>query len=181
MRDRRFAKQIADGFFPPETKLPPRNNEPFGEVPAWDDLDAQDQALFARYQEVYAAMVDNVDQNLGRLLSTVDALGELDNTIVIFTSDNGGTGEGGLLSIAFPADYATSGRFFAYYTTPNEVRLSSFVHDAGNANHASASSETVLLSERPVTAAGTSRSYTLFAAVKLPVTGRFVIVRFAPL
>ena len=96
LRDRRFAKQIADGFFPPETKLPPRNNEPFGEVPAWDDLDAQDQALFARYQEVYAAMVDNVDQNLGRLLGTLDALGELDNTIVIFTSDNGGTGEGGL-------------------------------------------------------------------------------------
>ena len=54
------------------------------------------RALFARYQEVYAAMVDNVDQNLGRLLGTLDALGELDNTIVIFTSDNGGTGEGGV-------------------------------------------------------------------------------------
>ena len=40
-------------------------------------------------------MVDNVDQNLARLLSTLDALGELDNTIVVFTSDNGGTGEGG--------------------------------------------------------------------------------------
>jgi arylsulfatase A-like enzyme len=96
LRDRRFAKQIADGFFPAETKLPPRNNEPFGVVPAWDDLEPQDQALFARYQEVYAAVVDNVDQNLGRLLGTLDALGELDNTIVIFTSDNGGTGEGGL-------------------------------------------------------------------------------------
>ena len=95
-RDRRFAKQIADGLFPAGTQLPPRNNEPFGEVPAWDDLDAPEQALFARYQEVYAAMVDNVDQNLGRLLGTLDALGELDNTIVIFTSDNGGTGEGGL-------------------------------------------------------------------------------------
>ena len=52
--------------------------------------------MFARYQEVYAAVVDNVDQNLGRLLGTLDALGELDNTIVIFTSDNGGTGEGGV-------------------------------------------------------------------------------------
>ena len=40
-------------------------------------------------------MVDNVDQNLGRLLDTVEALGELDNTIVVFTSDNGGTAEGG--------------------------------------------------------------------------------------
>jgi arylsulfatase len=45
--------------------------------------------------EVYAAMVDHVDQNLGRLLGAIDALGELDDTIVVFTSDNGGTGEGG--------------------------------------------------------------------------------------
>ncbi len=45
--------------------------------------------------EVYAAMVDNIDQNLGRLLDTVEQLGELDDTIVVFTSDNGGTAEGG--------------------------------------------------------------------------------------
>jgi arylsulfatase len=40
-------------------------------------------------------MVENIDTNLGRLLATLAALGELDNTIVVFTSDNGGTGEGG--------------------------------------------------------------------------------------
>lgn len=95
VREQRFARQLADGLFPPGTALPPRNSEPFSEVSAWDDLDPQDQALFARYQEAYAAMVDNVDQNLGRLLDTLEALGDLDNTIVIFTSDNGGTGEGG--------------------------------------------------------------------------------------
>jgi arylsulfatase len=95
IRERRFAKQLAEGFFEPGTKLPPRNNDLVWQVPAWADLDPQDQALFARYQEAYAAMVDNVDQNLGRLLHTLEALGELDNTIVIFTSDNGGTGEGG--------------------------------------------------------------------------------------
>ena len=45
--------------------------------------------------EVYAAMVDNVDQNLARLLDILDALGDLENTVVVFTSDNGGTEEGG--------------------------------------------------------------------------------------
>ena len=40
-------------------------------------------------------MVDNVDQNLGRLLGAIEGLGELEDTIVVFTSDNGGTGEGG--------------------------------------------------------------------------------------
>jgi arylsulfatase len=45
--------------------------------------------------EVYAAMVRSVDASLGRILATIEALGELDNTIVVFTSDNGGTAEGG--------------------------------------------------------------------------------------
>ncbi len=45
--------------------------------------------------EVYAALVDNIDRNLGRLTGTLEALGELDNTVIVFTSDNGGTGEGG--------------------------------------------------------------------------------------
>jgi arylsulfatase len=40
-------------------------------------------------------MVDNIDQNLGRLLDTLAALSELDNTLVMFTSDNGGSSEGG--------------------------------------------------------------------------------------
>jgi arylsulfatase A-like enzyme len=45
---------------------------------------------------VYAAMIENLDDNIGRLLAAVDAAGEADNTLVIFTSDNGGlsTAEG---------------------------------------------------------------------------------------
>ena len=94
-REQRFARQLAAGLFPAGTRLAPRNWEPGLEVPAWEELPADTRQLFARYQEVYAAMVDNVDQNLGRLVEMVDALGELDNTIVVFTSDNGGTAEGG--------------------------------------------------------------------------------------
>src|SRR5712691_695038 len=94
-RDERFRRQLEMGLFPPRTRLAPRNFESGLEVPAWADLPQQKREIFARYQEVYAAMIDNVDQNLGRLLATVDAFGELDNTIVVFTSDNGGTAEGG--------------------------------------------------------------------------------------
>jgi arylsulfatase len=95
VRESRFGRQLQRGLFPPGTRLAPRNFEPGLEVPAWSDLSTGDRQLYARYQEVYAAMVDNIDQNLGRLLDTVDVLGELDNTIVVFTSDNGGTAEGG--------------------------------------------------------------------------------------
>jgi arylsulfatase len=95
VREKRFARQLELGLFPAGTRMAPRNVEPGLEVPAWSDLTDHERWMFARYQEVYAAMVDNVDQNLGRLLGTLEALGELENTIVVFTSDNGGTAEGG--------------------------------------------------------------------------------------
>ncbi len=95
LRDTRFAKQLADGLFPPGTRLPRRNFEKGHEVGPWDEVPPDARELYARYMEVYAAMVDNIDQNLGRLTRTLADLGELDNTVIVFTSDNGGTGEGG--------------------------------------------------------------------------------------
>lgn len=95
VRESRLARQIAAGIFPEGTPLPPRENSAAFGVPAWADLTSEQRERFGRYMEVYAAMVDNVDQNLGRLLGVLDELGERENTIVIFTSDNGGTGEGG--------------------------------------------------------------------------------------
>ncbi|MEU5693127.1 arylsulfatase [Actinosynnema sp. NPDC020468] len=95
VRERRFAKQLAEGLFPPDTVLPPRNSEPHRDVPAWDDVPEDRRALFARYQEVYAASLSNVDQSLGRIVEALRKHGELDNTIIVFTSDNGATAEGG--------------------------------------------------------------------------------------
>ncbi|HEX8969294.1 MAG TPA: arylsulfatase, partial [Chloroflexota bacterium] len=95
LRQERYRRQMEIGLFPEGTRLAPRNFEPGMQVAAWSDLPEEQRLLFARYQEVYAAMVDNIDQNLARVLDTVDAFGELDNTIVVFTSDNGGTAEGG--------------------------------------------------------------------------------------
>ncbi|MFD4292247.1 arylsulfatase [Rhodococcus sp. NPDC058532] len=95
VRQSRFASQLAQGLFPAGTEQVPRNVEPGFDVPEWDSLDAYRRARFARYMEVYAAMVDSVDQSVGRILDTIEDFGELDNTIVVFTSDNGGTAEGG--------------------------------------------------------------------------------------
>lgn len=95
IRRLRHARQIELGVIPPDTPLPPRHGEPGFDVPAWDSLPADQQRLYARYMEVYAAMVDSVDASLRRILDTVAALGEMDDTLVIFTSDNGGTSEGG--------------------------------------------------------------------------------------
>jgi arylsulfatase A-like enzyme len=91
----RHARQIELGIIGPDVPLPPRNAEPGFDVPAWDSLARRDRELYARYMEVYAAMVHNVDDSVGRIVETVEELGELHNTIFVFTSDNGGTGEGG--------------------------------------------------------------------------------------
>lgn len=88
VRSARFARQVRDGLFPPGTEAAP------GDLP-WDELTDDQRDLFARYMEVYAAAVDNVDQNLARLLDALEELGERDDTIVVVASDNGGTGEGG--------------------------------------------------------------------------------------
>lgn len=95
LRRRRFAEQLAQGLFPPGTEQKPRNTEPGYEAAEWDSLTADEQRRYAKYMEVYAGMVDSIDQSLGRIVDLLDDLGELDNTIIVFTSDNGGTAEGG--------------------------------------------------------------------------------------
>lgn len=95
IRSSRLAKQISEGLFPEGLPLPDRTAAPGYEVPAWDELPAETRPLYARHMEIYAAMVDSVDQSVGRILDTIEAYGELDDTIVVFTSDNGGTMEGG--------------------------------------------------------------------------------------
>ena len=94
VRQRRFERQQELGVVPEGAVLPPRNSEPHHAVEAWDDLTDTERELYARYQEIYAGMVDNVDQNFGRLRAGLEALGEWENTIVVFTSDNGGSREG---------------------------------------------------------------------------------------
>jgi arylsulfatase len=118
LRDERFARQKATGLFAGDTQMADRNSEQFLDVGAWEELSSDVREVFARYMEVYAASIESVDENLGRLLAVIDQLGELENTIVIFTSDNGGTAEGGehgtrsyfkqfIHGLRLPADWET--------------------------------------------------------------------------
>ncbi|HYI60791.1 MAG TPA: arylsulfatase [Acidimicrobiales bacterium] len=94
LRQERFARLVELGILAPGTVLPPRNAEAGHDVAPWDELSDPQRRLAARYMEIYAAMVDNVDQSTGRLMSALEAMGERDNTIVVFTSDNGASREG---------------------------------------------------------------------------------------
>lgn len=93
VRVERLERQIATGLLPEGTTLP--DDAADDGIPAWDELDDDARILFARHMEVYAAAVDGVDQSLGRLVAHLKEIDEYENTIIVFTSDNGGTAEGG--------------------------------------------------------------------------------------
>ena len=92
MRQRRLDRQISLGLVPAGTQLAPRE----ATVPAWDSLPADERALYERHMETYAAMLECVDQNVGRLVDLLRDMGELDNTIFVVSADNGGTHAGGV-------------------------------------------------------------------------------------
>ncbi|MGJ3510040.1 arylsulfatase [Enemella sp. A6] len=93
-REQRFTRQQELGVVDAEVTLAPRNDEPGLDVPAWDGLTDDQRRLSARHMEAYAAMVDRIDQSFGRIKAALEELDEWDNTIVVFTSDNGASGEG---------------------------------------------------------------------------------------
>ena len=92
-RDRRIARQKAAGIVPDSTRLPPRNDG----VQAWSSHTADERRFFIRLQSAYAAMLDHADQHLGRLVGFLEQTSMLANTIVLVTSDNGASQEGGPL------------------------------------------------------------------------------------
>ncbi len=94
VRASRFERQRQLGIVAPDTQLAPRNHEENDDVAAWDDLDDAARRQYARYMEIFAAMVETVDDSWARLRIALDQLGVLDSTIVIFTSDNGASREG---------------------------------------------------------------------------------------
>jgi hypothetical protein len=94
IRAERHRRQIELSVIEPGTPLSPRPAEEGDDVVAWDSLDASTQELFARYMAVFAGMLDCIDQSVGALRSTLEQMGEWDNTIVVFCSDNGASREG---------------------------------------------------------------------------------------
>lgn len=91
LREKWFASQKESGVVPKEAELTDR--APY--VEAWDALTPEQKKLFARYMETYAGFLEHTDAQIGRLIDYLESIGELDNTVVVFLSDNGASAEGG--------------------------------------------------------------------------------------
>ncbi len=102
MRQERLQRTIDLGLVPPTTRLAP----PPADHRAWADLSPLEQAASARAMQVNAGMMEAADHHIGRLLDHLDKAGQLDNTLVIITSDNGP--EAAKTTIDGPANLALS-------------------------------------------------------------------------
>jgi arylsulfatase len=90
VRAKRLERQRALGLVPATTQLPPLSPG----ADAWDSLDATQKRIYARYMEVYAGLITNLDANIGRVLAVLDDAGWRENTLIVLFSDNGGSAEG---------------------------------------------------------------------------------------
>ena len=100
LRERRFESLKTAGIIPTDSTLPPRNDA----ITPWGDLTAEEQKIESRKMELYAAMVDNLDDHVGRLIDYLKENELYDNTLIVFMSDNGAAAE----------DFYNSGPFVEY-------------------------------------------------------------------
>lgn len=91
VRKKRFEKQKQLGVIPENTQLSPRDPE----AKAWNEMSEEKRKDLAHRMEIYAAQIDSIDQNVGKLVGKLKELGQFDNTLILFMSDNGCSAEGG--------------------------------------------------------------------------------------
>ncbi len=90
LRERRFARQKELGILEPDhCRLSPR--DPVAQ--AWSSVAEADREEWDRRMAVHAAMVDCMDQGVGRVLQAIEQIGATENTVVMFLSDNGASAE----------------------------------------------------------------------------------------
>jgi arylsulfatase len=122
IRERRLARQKQLGLIPATTQLPPRDpkSQPWTGSPA--------QVKEVRNMETYAAMVTRMDANIGRLTAFLKARGQLDNTLILFLSDNGAWASGATYEQEWAETGDTPFRLFKLFTHEGGIRTPFIAH-----------------------------------------------------
>lgn len=90
LREKKLASLKRLGIVGEDTQLPPSENA------RWDDLSEADQRELEFRRAIYAAQIERLDANIGRVIEKVSELGRIDDTLVLFLSDNGCSNEQGM-------------------------------------------------------------------------------------
>ncbi|HEV3163675.1 MAG TPA: arylsulfatase [Isosphaeraceae bacterium] len=105
LREETLARQKQLGVVPPNTKLAPKP----AAIKDWDALSADEKTLFAHQMEVFAGFGEHADHEVGRLVSAIESLGAMDNTLFLYiVGDNGASAEGGMFGLFNEATYFNS-------------------------------------------------------------------------
>ncbi len=93
LREETFARQKQLGVIPPDCQLTPRHKE----IPAWDEMPDDLKPVLRRQMEVYAGFLEYTDYHVGRVLDSLEKIGQLENTLIYYIiGDNGASAEGTL-------------------------------------------------------------------------------------
>jgi arylsulfatase A-like enzyme len=121
IRADRIARMQAVGLLDPESTVFPR----LPEIPAWEDLTADERRAEARRMELFAAMVEHMDANIGKLVGYLKAKGLYDDTVIVFLSDNGPEGTAFAVGPPWdnsdPSTWGDRGTFIQYGPTWAQV------------------------------------------------------------
>ncbi len=161
IRERRLARMKELGLAPRDLALSPRTVVPKNwanagkdsadkQIPAWETLPEDRRKDLARRMATFAAMVDRMDQAVGRVVGYLKRTGQLENTLILFLSDNGACGEwdpfgfdgesgpnnvlhagAGVKSIGGPASYVSYGSGWANACSTPYRYYKQFTHEGG--------------------------------------------------
>lgn len=92
LREERYKRMIDMGLINEHLSLSKRDPE----VQPWDSLTVEQKDRMDLLMSIYAAQIDRMDQGIGKVLAKLETEGKLDNTLILFLSDNGGCHEGGI-------------------------------------------------------------------------------------
>ena len=124
-REETFKRQKEMGIIPDNAKLTKRPDS----LAAWDSLPEDERKVYSRMMSVFAAFTAHTDHEVGRLIDTIDEMGELENTLVLYMAgDNGSSAEGGLNGLL------NEMTFFNAIPEPLELKLGS-IETLGSDKH----------------------------------------------
>ena len=93
LREQRFERALSLGVLPENSSL--ENFSP--QTPPWSELTAEEKQKYVRAQEIYAGMIEHLDLSIGRIVDYLEETNQLENTLIVFTSDHGSSsGEHGV-------------------------------------------------------------------------------------
>lgn len=137
LRKERFEKQKALGLFDEATVLSAAEKDLYD----WDKLSFDQKQMWAKKMEVYAAMVDRLDQSIGLLIAKLKANNQYENTVIFFLSDNGAPAEdlvkwhnGARLNegpVGTEGSYESQGKNWSYASNTPFRAFKDYMHEGG--------------------------------------------------